>query len=482
MKRGFGQFGAMVCVAALLHSTLSESSAQTQTCNTAAPLEPMFANVAFNFVEPMGESRRLRRALIGNGFIIHARRGRECGQFSEAAGSACVTPGRPASEAAPMPRRLWEVTVVTAAHVVEHICRWNESGVRPSTRMTIHPGPSTVRWPSWNESLEFRSGFFHEIELDSAWCDANVGAEAQVPDAGGDPEPDVWVFRALVAIPERQVITPYAIGSASSLLEAGTDKILGFDLIRLDETSSNQVVPSPSYWGATNDERLFYQPLPVAQIDSASLGAGPLRKLFVQNVYGGRSGSPVVRLGADGFPRALGVLVRHARPDPNAATTCQQGNACSHLRDEAAAIGETEAYMTPLLSAATVLQRPGLSQSDRQTLADIAPEQGRRRSLLGGGESSSNDFQIADSEADDASWRVSAAARLYREWQENAANPRYRTAFERALGQLGPLEQIAMWQELAGSGVYADDPRVSEAASGCLPEDARQQILPRRPN
>lgn len=137
--------------------------------------------------------------------------------------------------------------------------------------------------------------------------------------------------------------------------------------------------------------------------------------------------------------------------------------------------------MTPLLQAAAVLQRPALRPNDRDTLADIAPEQRRQRSLLGGG-SASADSQIADSEADDANWRVSATARLYREWQENASNARYRIAFERALGQLGPLEQIAMWQELAASGVYSDDPRVSEADSGCLPEEARQQILPRRPN
>jgi len=476
--RGFVRFGAAICIAALLHSTISESRAQVATCNTAA-LEPMFANVAFNFVEPMGESRRLRRPLIGNGFIIHARRGRICGEYREAAGSACVPAGRPASRRTPMPRRLWEVTVVTAAHVVEHVCRWEEGGVRPATRMTLHPGPSSIRWDAWNESLEFRSGFFHEIELDNAWCAANADAEDQIPDRAGDPEPDVWVFRVLVAIPERQVITPYAIGSYDSLSAGGDVEIFGFDFIRLDETSSSQLPQSASYQGPTDEERLLYQPLPVGMINTATLGNSPLRKIGVQNVYGGRSGSPVVRIGDDHIPRVLGVLVRHGRTPPNIATVCPPGQ-CNQLRDEAAAIGETEAYMTPLLRASTMLLLPSLGVVNGESLVDIAPEAAQRRSWLGSGQAQP-ELQLADGDADDAGWRVAAAVRLYREWQENGDNSSYEVAFERALGQLGPLEQIAMWQGLASSGVYSDDPLIREAADGCLPRNAPQQILPRRP-
>ena len=129
--------------------------------------------------------------LIGNAFAVAAKPRMLC----DAKNSTPLCAGN-------SDRRVWEVTMVTAAHVLQDVCRgasgrWADDSPgtwRPSRLSFVSNDPvdaSTVA----NEAI------------DPAWCSENQGALT----AYIDHNIDLYIFKQVIHLPRRSVVIPFTV-------------------------------------------------------------------------------------------------------------------------------------------------------------------------------------------------------------------------------------------------------------------------------
>ena len=295
-----------------------EAAADTAICRPHIET-PRYASAVFN--RPGGPGG----ALIGNAFAVYAN-----------PGPVCAAAGAPAC-AVGQQTRGWNLTMVTAAHVVQQMCA-GAPGSWQGVGNNWVPGKLTLfatNYPLGEQSVV-------EVTISADWCEQNIGALGQVVSGGDDTaeangskqaqvhgppsQSDIWVFRQVFDVPTRALVAPFSIEFLRPDENPVKLEVRGF----LPNTDADHHKPF-----STSDGREVFFGNGEGHYDPET---SPKAKYsFNYDAVPGQSGSPVGRVDqATGAFTVMGVLIE------NGWKTCENGLSTKRKRQAGAGGGPAD--------------------------------------------------------------------------------------------------------------------------------------------